>query len=633
MKKIITKSLSIIFLIGIVSTIIMNVLFQMWSKQGEFKENAIDNFWQIKNIIQNNEADLKVIKDEFADKCIVMARTAAYIAQNYPEMIEDVEESKNVAALLQVDELHFFNTDGVIYAGTNPEYYGYSFSMGGQIGYFAPMLNDYTLELCQDITANTAEGKMMQYAAVWSEDRSVIVQVGLKPARVLEAIEGKSTSDIFSMISSDTSSEFYAVDIKSNEILGSTSENQVGLTAEQAGINISQVTDEPSYGNITIDGKKYYYAACLSDDIKIIKICSESELYKAIPHNTIFICACFTLLFGIFVLASYMFLDRKITKSILRVNEKLKDIEHGNWETVLRESSSPEFEQLSRYINSMVESLIDFPKMMSKALEFSEVPIAICEYVPEADRFTTTNRVKDILLLTDEEYNVILNNPKNFEYMLNKICTEDKCYDNDIYCIKNGEQKYIRVETFTYKKSRITILIDMTREIVEKEKIAEERDTDILTGLYNGRAFYRQVDKFFAESDGSQRAALVLIDLDNLKKINDEYGHVAGNKYLMAMSEVLHLYNGNGRIAARMGGDEFILFMYNMEIDEVNNLMNELISQRDHKSVKVENEIMVKLEFSAGCAHYPSEAKDFNKLIKMADARMYQDKEQRKKVI
>lgn len=255
MKKIITKSLSIIFLIGMVFTIIMNILFQMWLKQGEFKENAVENFWQINNIIQNNESDLKVLKDEFADKCIVMARTAAYIAQNYPEMIEDIEESKNVAALLQVDELHFFNKDGVIYAGTNPEYYGYSFSMGGQIGYFAPMLNDYTLELCQEITANTAEGKMMQYAAVWSEDKSVIVQVGLEPARVLEAIEGKNISDIFSMISPDTSSEFYALDVKSNVILGSTNQNQAKLDVKQAGFNISQVTDEPSYGNITIDGK------------------------------------------------------------------------------------------------------------------------------------------------------------------------------------------------------------------------------------------------------------------------------------------------------------------------------------------------------------------------------------------
>lgn len=326
-----------------------------------------------------------------------------------------------------------------------------------------------------------------------------------------------------------------------------------------------------------------------------------------------------------------MFLDRKITKSILRVNENLKDIEHGKWETILCERSSPEFEQLSRYINSMVESLIDFPKIMSKALEFSEVPIAICEYVSETDRFTTTNRVKDILLLTDEEYNAILNNPKNFESMLDKICTEDKCYDNGIYCIKRREQKFIRIETFTYKKSRITILIDMTREIVEKEKITEERDTDILTGLYNRRAFYRQVDKFFAESDDSQRAALILIDLDNLKKINDEYGHVAGDNYLLAMSELLHLYDGKGRIAARMGGDEFILFVYNMEFDEVDNLMNELISQRGHKSVSVENEIIVKLEFSAGCAYYPSEAKDYKKLIKIADERMYQDKEQRKK--
>ena len=99
---------------------------------------------------------------------------------------------------MQVDEIHFFNTNGEIYAGTNPEYYGFNFDSGEQISFFKPMLSDYNMQLCQDITPNTAEDKMMQYAAVWQSDHSYIIQIGLVPDRYLQTIQGKDLASLFS---------------------------------------------------------------------------------------------------------------------------------------------------------------------------------------------------------------------------------------------------------------------------------------------------------------------------------------------------------------------------------------------------------------------------------------------------
>lgn len=64
--------------------------------------------------------------------------------------------------------------------------------------FFLPMLEDYSLQMCQDITPNTADGKLMQYAAVWREDHKGIVQVGLEPTTVLESMKKTELSYVFS---------------------------------------------------------------------------------------------------------------------------------------------------------------------------------------------------------------------------------------------------------------------------------------------------------------------------------------------------------------------------------------------------------------------------------------------------
>ncbi|MDO5402638.1 MAG: GGDEF domain-containing protein [Eubacteriales bacterium] len=632
MKKRIARGLLILFTFGMIFTIILNVFFKIINIKSEFKQNAVENFWQIENIIKNNDDKLNVIKDEFEDKCIVMARTAAYMVENHPEIMEDIEESKYVASLLQVDELHFFNKDGQIFAGTNPEYYGYSFSMGGQIGYFLPMLENYSMELCQDITANTAVGKLMQYVAVWSGNHDVIVQVGLEPDRVLEAVEGNSISDIFSMLSADTASVFYALDIEDNQILGSTNAKHAGHNAGDIGLVLENVSENPSFGTVRIEGKDYYYAACISENLKIVKVCSKNQLLKNIPENILFICLCFMFLFSILFIGIFRFLDKRIIKSILNVNDNLKRIEQGKWDTVLCEKSLPEFEQLSIYINSMVESLLDFPQIMSKALEMSQMPIAICEYVQANNRFTTTNRVRSILSLNDEEYNEIMDNPQSFDTKLQELLVREPDYEDNIFFLNRGEKRFIKVETFYFKLSKITILIDVTKDIAEKQHIEIERDTDMLTGLYNRRAFYRLSDKAFGEFKYDTRGALVVIDLDNLKRVNDDYGHLAGDKYLLAMADMLHLFEAPDRIVSRMGGDEFIIFIYNISGNsEIEDLMDTIRSQRGHIMVDVGQDKQVKLEFSAGYALYPEDANNCLQLITVADERMYHEKLQRKR--
>ena len=80
---------------------------------------------------------------------------------------------------------------------------------------------------------------------------------------------------------------------------------------------------------------------------------------------------------------------------------------------------------------------------------------------------------------------------------------------------------------------------DITSEVMEKQKLAYERDYDILTNLLNRRAFQATLTELFDHPDQLRCAALVMMDLDNLKYINDTYGHDYGDQYIRYTADIL----------------------------------------------------------------------------------------------
>ena len=117
--------------------------------------------YQVSNVIEKNKASEEDLIDSLKEDYMVRAKAVAYIVDAKPEVANNVDELRKIAALISVDEVHLFNTDGVIYAGTNPEYFGYSFDSGEQMAYFKPMLDEKNLTKYQNVTPNTSNGKKM----------------------------------------------------------------------------------------------------------------------------------------------------------------------------------------------------------------------------------------------------------------------------------------------------------------------------------------------------------------------------------------------------------------------------------------------------------------------------------------
>ena len=140
-KDIISKNMRIITLIMVVIILSFSTLIQISELRQAAQEDARQIFDQVEWILEENSVEYERIQREYTTTCLSDARTVAYILEYAPAAMTDVAELKKIAANAEVDEIHIFDTDGVIVAGTHPEYFGYSFDSGEQMAFFKPLLD------------------------------------------------------------------------------------------------------------------------------------------------------------------------------------------------------------------------------------------------------------------------------------------------------------------------------------------------------------------------------------------------------------------------------------------------------------------------------------------------------------
>ena len=146
---------------------------------------------------------------------------------------------------------------------------------------------------------------------------------------------------------------------------------------------------------------------------------------------------------------------------------------------------------------------------------------------------------------------------------------------------------------------------------------------DVLTGLPNRALFEKKIRSQLLTK---KRFALIYMDLDNFKTVNDTLGHVAGNELLKIISDLMKSIMNDSENIARLGGDEFVILVPEVNsIEEVSYLANK-ITCLFNKPLTISNKEF-NLTASIGIAIYPEDGKDFNSLMKNADIAMYYAKE------
>jgi len=159
------------------------------------------------------------------------------------------------------------------------------------------------------------------------------------------------------------------------------------------------------------------------------------------------------------------------------------------------------------------------------------------------------------------------------------------------------------------------------------QRIYRDAETDQATGLPNLRAAFRRLEsELVRASRRSDSLAVLFIDMDGLKPVNDSYGHSAGDQLLLETSRRLGSRLRSYDQLARVGGDEFLAILVGISGDGIERKIDELKAAVSSSSIEVEPGGWVKPAVSIGGAIYPEDGETAEELISASDRRMYEDK-------
>lgn len=227
--------------------------------------------------------------------------------------------------------------------------------------------------------------------------------------------------------------------------------------------------------------------------------------------------------------------------------------------------------------------------------------------------------------------------PQDKQDVMEQILHTKRVGNNDIQLRMkdaNGEYQWCRIlyRTICNKNGvpvsaigKLSNISMFKREIEELERASR---TDSLTGAYNKMATKDIIDEYIRKHRDKQHM-LLMVDVDDFKKVNDTYGHQNGDEVLMYAIRNLRENYKDGEIIGRVGGDEFVVFIGNVEnkerlIEKAQNL-RDLLQQPYHG-----DGVTIPMSASLGVAMYPSDGQCYEELMFCADSALYEVKKGQK---
>ncbi|NUU98979.1 hypothetical protein XO12_02230 [Marinitoga sp. 1154] len=159
------------------------------------------------------------------------------------------------------------------------------------------------------------------------------------------------------------------------------------------------------------------------------------------------------------------------------------------------------------------------------------------------------------------------------------------------------------------------------------EQLRKSAEYDFLTKIYNRQAFISKIkDIIVLEKRLKQKIAFIYMDINKFKSINDTYGHRIGDEVLKFFAERVSSVLRESDMFARIGGDEFIIALFNTDKNGAKKVVNKI--KKALKTPFQFGNIKLNISVSFGCSIYPNDAINIDKLIDIADKLMYKEKHQ-----
>ena len=291
----------------------------------------------------------------------------------------------------------------------------------------------------------------------------------------------------------------------------------------------------------------------------------------------------------------------------------------------LTKTNITEIDNLALAIETLSGEVADSSSKLSQIISMVDVPIGAFEHAHKEERVFLTDRLFDILEIKKENKETNYIATHIFDDVIGNIIKRLEPDQENIYKYErtDGSISWIRMKIQEARGKTLGVIEDVTEDMIAKRKLEYERDHDVLTHLLNRRAFHVQVKKKMKDSDIDQ-AAFIMWDLDNLKYINDTYGHDCGDQYIKQAACILNKATIHNAIVGRISGDEFYTFIYGYKTkEEIRKRVWDMKNMLYQTFLTMPNGTTLRLRASAGIAWYPDDSRNYEELIKYSDFAMY----------
>lgn len=331
---------------------------------------------------------------------------------------------------------------------------------------------------------------------------------------------------------------------------------------------------------------------------------------------------------GLLVVESHI-----LTNPIKKLMKEIQELD-VNRQTKLKKVYIREIDELIDAVNHLSTRVAEHMLKIACILDDLDMDIGIFEYEPNSNTVFCSYSFAKLLGIPCEKEKYQYVKATIFQKKMERLRNPVEDENGRVYEFQVGnEVRYLRLKTMeTGRKETTGILIDVTLEIRERKRLEQERDNDPLTGLYNRSAFERVV-KSLLNSGEITPCAFVMWDMDNLKRVNDTYGHEEGDRYIRMFADYLRSLEKEGAVVVRRSGDEFMAMLYNGSKEEQWNRIVDFMSHMSDNTMEVPDGGVISLSASAGVAWYPEQGTEFEDLIRYADLAMYTSKKSQKGTI
>lgn len=335
-------------------------------------------------------------------------------------------------------------------------------------------------------------------------------------------------------------------------------------------------------------------------------------------------------------LFSSLVLARKLSRPISRLSDEVAHARESRSSIpMLSATGIIELDRFSSAFTQLGREVLDTSTKFLRIMDMASVELGGYELRSAPDSIYVTDNFFDLLGMPGVDADDLT--AQSFRELLQRFersCPHSPAPDGAmLYHIRlpSGKERYLRIETTHEDGAQVGLAEDVTANTLEKLRIEHERDYDTLTDLYNRRAFRRICAEFFCSPEKLGHAALLMFDLDNLKQINDTFGHDWGDEYIRLTGECFAKNAPARTVCARISGDEFnaLFYGYNDQ-DTLRADICALKAALEQSVVQLPSGRELRVSVSGGVAWYPESSTNLITLRKYADFAMYQVKHSRK---